>query len=250
MGGIHSLDSSSGLPDSSWAPQPESIGASTVGLGASCSSPLGPFSALPWHTHQSDKPDPHLFQSLTIGRGREQTGREDPCQGGEGTGLLPSQKVCPAAHCPTEQRGSPVWSPPAPSKRGMSEGGTCPRPLSCRKRLSPESNLISVPRKMGTEKRKEGEGSRAGGASELTSPFLPGPPHSPGSAAAHSYTSRGSLHSPSARHTAHLALHHVLDLGTADCLLGLRPSQGPLATSCAFHPRHPDGHGRKAVYPA
>lgn len=85
-------------------------------------------------------------------------------QGGRELRPLPTQpEGLPVAHCPTEQRGSPVWSPPAPSKRGDVLRGDLPKAT----RLSaaePESNLISVPRKMGTEKREgEGEGSRAGG---------------------------------------------------------------------------------------
>lgn len=107
-----------------------------IGLEALLAHPWGTFSALR-QTHLSDKPDPHPFQSLTIGReGQSRWTERGFMYQGEGRGLrpLPSHpERLPLAHCPTEPRWAPdrVLSSLTRQVGKLKGEKTCPMPPSC-----------------------------------------------------------------------------------------------------------------------
>lgn len=121
-------------------------------------------------------------------------------QGGREPGRpsLPSQKVCPW-HIAQQSRGAPWCGLLQPHPRGGCLKGDLPKATQL-SAAEPESVLDLCSQKDGNREEWEGKVRGLGQVhSELTC-ALPGPPHSPGSAAAHSYTSRESSLS-SARHT-------------------------------------------------
>lgn len=89
-----------------------------------------------------------------------------------------------------------------------------------------ESNLVSAP----TPLLQEAEWPRVGGVT--------GPPHSPGSAAAHSYTSQGSLHSHRPDTHPSGILPHP-GPGSRGHLLGLTPLQSPDCHWLCLPPQEP-----------
>lgn len=116
------FDSKLELSDSTAKPHNQTVnGAPMMGLeGLPSCPPLGAILSLP-QTHLSDKPDPHLFQSLTIGREGQSRWAErgSMYQGGEkGLGPLPSHpEGLPLAYCPTEPTKAPTWySPTSPNR--------------------------------------------------------------------------------------------------------------------------------------
>lgn len=122
-------------------------------------------------THLSDKPGPHPFQSLTISREGESRLAEggETCQGGRGSGPTPpSSSVLLGCH-PTE---------PQTVGRKLNEERVFPVP-PCSQWQSPGSFPVPVSDGIQTARRSWQEGSA----------------HSPGSAAARSCMSQGSLHS-------------------------------------------------------
>lgn len=150
--------------------------------------PQGPCSALCQQTHLSDKPDPHPFQSLTIGReGQSRWAERESMY--QGAGGAQSPPYPPRAH-PTETPG-PQTGPLQPHLTGLKIEQEKDLPNATQWSVAEsEPNLASVPSLPWMEKVGGLEQGNGGGGVLRTHPARSR--HSPGSAAARSYMSQGS----------------------------------------------------------